>query len=97
MEDLRLELPAMIDAHDEGAIAATVEIVAVRNSIRSSRSSATRAPARSEEISAVPGELYLRITKPASINGLRSDIPPNAFAARAMRPVPFRTFLARKD
>ena len=45
VEDLRLELPAMIDAHDEGAIAATAEIVAYRNSLASPRSSETRSPA----------------------------------------------------
>lgn len=87
----------MIDAHDEGAIAATAEVVAFRNSIGPPRSSETRSPAPPEETSPVPGELYLRIHKPASIQGRRADVPANAFAARAMRPVPFRTFKPRKD
>lgn len=48
-------------------------------------------------LSAVAGELYLRIRKPAAVGGLRADVPTNAFAARAMRPVPDRVFRGRRE
>ena len=93
--DLRLELPPLVDAHDEGAIAATAEIVATRDLALTRR--LTASPAASSGISLVPGDLYLRIHKPAAIHGRRADIPANAFAARALRPAPFQEFKPRKD
>ncbi|HLN57512.1 MAG TPA: hypothetical protein VK416_03070 [Thermoanaerobaculia bacterium] len=93
-----LELPPPSAAFDEGAVAATAEIVLTRNPTLSR--ALTLAMSRTPPDAGVPlvaGELYLRIRKPAAIDGRRADIPPDSFAARAMRPVPYREFRSRRD
>ena len=92
----RLELPSLLNHHDEGAIAASAEIVLERNpnlsgNLRLARNETL--PGANDLV--VPGELYLRIRKPAAIDGRRSDVPDNPFAARALRPVPAREFKPR--
>lgn len=96
--EIRLELPAPSAAFDEGAVAASAEIVPARNPLLlSALAIAAHRPPPGQEIPLVAGELYLRIRKPAAVGGLRTDVPPNAFAARAMRPVPDRVFHSRKE
>ena len=93
-----LELPPPSAAFDEGAVAATAEIVLTRNPTLSR--ALTLATSRTPPDAGVPlvaGELYLRIRKPAAIDGRRADIPADSFAARAMRPVPYREFRSRRD
>jgi hypothetical protein len=93
-----LELPPPSAAFDEGAVAATAEIVLTRNPTLSR--ALTLAMSRTPPDDGVPlveGELYLRIRKPAAIDGRRADIPADSFAARAMRPVPYREFRSRRD
>ena len=96
--EIRLELPPPSASFDEGAVAASAEIVPARNPglVNALTIAATRTP-RGPEGPLVAGELYLRIRKPAAVGGLRADTPPNAFAARAMRPVPDRVFRGRKE
>lgn len=96
--EIRLELPPLVASFDEGAVAAGAEIAVSRNPTLVSallQVSATGSP--DDASSRVAGELYLRIRKPAAVGGLRADVPTNAFAARAMRPVPDRVFRGRKE
>jgi hypothetical protein len=95
---IRIELPALSAAFDEGAVAASAEIVPARNPrlISALATAATRAQP-GLEVRPVAGELYLRIRKPAAVGGLRADVPTNVFAAWAMRPVPDRVFRGRKE
>ncbi len=92
---IRLLMPPPPERRDEGAVEAAVEIVVARNPEFSSILLAkipdvTPSPAR-PEAAPVSGDLYLRISKPASFP-LRRDIPANAFAATALRGVPYPQF-----
>jgi hypothetical protein len=93
-----LELPPPSAAFDEGAVAATAEIVLTRNPTLS-RALALAMPRTPPDagVPLVAGELYLRIRKPAAVDGRRADIPTDSFAARAMQPVPYREFRSRRD
>jgi hypothetical protein len=96
--ELRLELPAPSAAFDPGAIAASAEIVVTRNpGLADILAAANQRAQQDSGLSLVNGELYLRIRKPAAIDGRRTDIPSNPFAARALRPVPDRLFRGREE
>jgi hypothetical protein len=96
--EILLELPPPAATFDEGAIAASAEIVITRNPTLSDvlALAASRMPSETGG-PMVAGELYLRIRKPAAVGGRRADIPANAFAARALKPVPDRLFRGRKE
>lgn len=94
--EIVLLLPPAPGLRDEGAIAAAIEIVVVRNTILSaalSRFGRGQPPTVSAE-RAGPGELYLKIHKPASVNGHRQDFPADAFAASPMRSAAYPQFAA---
>ena len=96
--EIRLELPPPAAVFDEGAVAASAEIVVTHNPTLSGVLALAASRTRSEIGGPmVAGELYLRIRKPAAVDGRRADIPANSFAARALRPVPDRLFRSRKD
>jgi hypothetical protein len=96
--ELLLELPPPSAAFDEGAVAATAEIVLTRNpTLSRALTLAVSSTPPDAGVPLVEGELYLRIHKPAAVDGRRADIPANSFAARAMRPVPYRLFRSRRD
>jgi hypothetical protein len=92
---IRLELPPPSAAFDEGAIAASAEIVVMRNPKLATVLALARTPDSGSL--PVPGELYLRVRKPAAIDGRRTDVPSNPFAARRMKPVPARLFGRREE
>jgi hypothetical protein len=92
--EIQLVLPPSPRLRDEGAIDAAIEIVFAKNPTLSASLSlaGSRHAAAGSEAGPVPGELYLKIRKPASVNGRRRDIPADAFAARPMRGVSYPQF-----
>jgi len=94
MTDIRLILPPPPSLRDDGAIEAASEIVVSNNPTLSAvlaRAGPSLPPAEASG-QQVPGELYLRIRKPASVNGRRLDVPADAFAARSIRSVSYPQF-----
>jgi hypothetical protein len=94
MTEIRLILPPPPTLRDEGAIEAAVEIVVSGNPTLSAvlARAGSRWPPGEASGPQVPGELYLRIRKPAAANGHRLDIPADAFAARSIRSTSYPQF-----
>lgn len=92
--EVRLVLPPAPRLRDERAIDAAIEIVFATNPTLSASLSlaGSRHATAGSETGPVPGELYLRIRKPASVNGRRRDVPADAFAASPMRSVSYPQF-----
>ncbi len=92
-------LPPRATRRDEGAINAAIEIVVARNlklSTVLARAALRTSPANSDP-RPIPGELYLRIYKPASASGHRLDMPSDPFAASPMRTVSNPQFPSRNE
>jgi hypothetical protein len=98
--EIRLILPPPPELRDEGAIEAASEIVVARNPVLSAtltRAISQPSTGSGSEATPVAGDLYLRIRKPASVDGRRRDIPANPFAASPIRSVSYPQFRPRVE